>query len=625
MTTTFTMINDGAELSESEQLTQQSVDAMEDFEVVEEQSVDYSQLDKNGFVNLLENQLAIAKNENAKPGDFKRVDEVLKEAKVFFDQIKKSEREEALQRFVAENDSEDGFEFKPDDLTQRFETLYRQIKDIKNHYFQDLEKSKDKNFALKTQLLQRLRELVDADEVNTKNPGTSWQEFKKIQDEWKAAGNIASPHNSTLWATYHALIDRYYSNRNIYFELKELDRKKNLQLKAELVEKVEAIAENLKEKSLGKAALEEANSLFEEYKHIGPGPKAEQELLWQRMKTALDSLYDARRAQSEEQKQVLAQNYEVKSKIYETLVPYTSFNSNSINEWNDKTKEVVALQEQWVSAKGQMLREEGRELSKKFWAALKTFFHNKGEFFRQLEAKREQNLKLKTELCEAVEAILATGEDNSSNTDKVIALQKQWKQIGQVPEKFKDSIFDRFKKACDAYFDRKRAKNSEVEKEFVENLAKKQAICAKIEAGAKPGEANLNDLNAFKSEWSSVGFVPKKDMQGINKRYIDAVNSYVSAIGKLSTKEKEQVILENEVAMATDGESIRSLQRKEGDIRRKMTQIENDLTIWQNNIEFFGRSKNGEKVRAEFEKKIIVAQKQLADLKHQLKILREAL
>ncbi|WP_028667866.1 DUF349 domain-containing protein [Runella zeae] len=625
MTTTFTMINDGAELSESEQLTQQSVDAMEDFEVVEEQSVDYSQLDKNGFVNLLENQLAIAKNENAKPGDFKRVDEVLKEAKVFFDQIKKSEREEALQRFVAENDSEDGFEFKPDDLTQRFETLYRQIKDIKNHYFQDLEKSKDKNFALKTQLLQRLRELVDADEVNTKNPGTSWQEFKKIQDEWKAAGNIASPHNSTLWATYHALIDRYYSNRNIYFELKELDRKKNLQLKAELVEKVEAIAENLKEKSLGKAALEEANSLFEEYKHIGPGPKAEQELLWQRMKTALDSLYDARRAQSEEQKQVLAQNYEVKSKIYETLVPYTSFNSNSINEWNDKTKEVVALQEQWVSAKGQMLREEGRELSKKFWATLKTFFHNKGEFFRQLEAKREQNLKLKTELCEAVEAILATGEDNSSNTDKVIALQKQWKQIGQVPEKFKDSIFDRFKKACDAYFDRKRAKNSEVEKEFVENLAKKQAICAKIEAGAKPGEANLNDLNAFKSEWSSVGFVPKKDMQGINKRYIDAVNSYVSAIGKLSTKEKEQVILENEVAMATDGESIRSLQRKEGDIRRKMTQIENDLTIWQNNIEFFGRSKNGEKVRAEFEKKIIVAQKQLADLKHQLKILREAL
>ncbi len=619
------MINDGAELSESEQLTQESVAAMEELEVVEEQVVDYSQLNKNDFVSLLENQLEKAKSEKAKPADFKRTDELLKEVKIFFDQIKKAERDEAEQRFLAENGSEDGFEYKPDELTQRFESLYRQIKDVKNHYFQDLEKSKDKNFAVKTQLLQRLRELVDADESNAQNPGTSWQDFKKIQDEWKAAGNIASPHNSTLWATFHALIDRYYSNRNIYYELKELDRKKNLLLKAELVEKVEALAKSLEGKSLTRAILEEANAHFDEYKHIGPGPKAEQEVLWQRMKLALDTLHDARRAQTEEQKQVLSQNYEIKSKIYEALVPFTAFTSSSINEWNEKTKEVVALQEQWVNAKGQMLREEGRELSKKFWATLKVFFHNKGEFFRQLESKREQNLKLKTELCEAVEAILETGEDSASNTDKVIALQKQWKQIGQVPEKFKDSIFDRFKKACDAYFDRKRAKNSEVEREFVENLAKKQAICEKIEAGAKVGEANLKDLSAFKAEWSSIGFVPKKDMQAINKRYIDAVNGYVSTIGKLSSKERDQVILENEVAMATDGESVRNLQRKETDIRRRMTQIENDLTIWQNNIEFFGRSKNGEKVRAEFEKKIVTAQKQLADLKHQLKIVREAL
>jgi len=240
-----------------------------------------------------------------------------------------------------------------------------------------------------------------------------------------------------------------------------------------------------------------------------------------------------------------------------------------------------------------------------------------------LEAKREQNLQLKTALCEAVEAIIESAEDSAANTDKVISLQKQWKQIGQVPEKFKDSIFNRFKKACDAYFDRKRAKNSEVEKEFVENLTKKQAICEKIEAVTKAGEANLKDLNAYKSEWSSIGFVPKKDMQAINKRYIDAVNVYVSTMGKLSSKEREQVILENEVSVATDGDSIRNLQRKETDIRRRMTQIENDLTIWQNNIEFFGRSKNGEKVRAEFEKKIVLAQKQHADLKHQLKIIQE--
>ena len=120
MTTTFTMINDGAELSESEQLTQQSVAAMEELDVVEEQSVDYTQLDKKGFVNLLEKQLATAKSEGAKPADFKRTDEVLKEVKVFFEQIKKTERDEAEQRYIAETGSEEGFEFKPDELSLRF-------------------------------------------------------------------------------------------------------------------------------------------------------------------------------------------------------------------------------------------------------------------------------------------------------------------------------------------------------------------------------------------------------------------------------------------------------------------------------------------------------------------------
>lgn len=619
------MINESAEFNEAVQLTQQSEAAIEELEMTENQHIDYSQYSKIDFVQLLENLMDTAKKDEARPADFKRTDEILKEIRPLFDQLKKQEKDDALQKFVADNGSEDGFEYKYDALTQQFEGLYRQIKDIKNHYFQELEKSKENNFAIKTKLLHRLRELVDTDETNTTNPGTSWQEFKKIQDQWKDAGNVASAHNGTLWATYNALVDRYYSNRNIYFELKELDRKKNLQLKTECVERVERLAESLKIEPITRAIFEEANAYFDEYKHIGPGPKAEQEALWQRMKVALDALHDARRAQNEEQKQVFVQNYEAKSAIYESLVPYTAFHSNSINEWNDKTKEILALQEQWVQNKGQMPREEGRELSRKFWASIKTFFHNKGEFFRQLEAKREQNLKLKTELCEAAEAILSTGEDTPANTDKIIDLQKQWKNVGQVPEKFKESIFKRFKEACDGYFDRKRAKNMEVEREFLENLAQKQAICTQIEEAAQAGETNLSTLNDFKSAWSKVGFVPKKDMQAINKRYVDAVNAYVSSIAKLSSKEKQQVILENEVATATGGESSRNLQRKESDIRRKMQQLENDLGTWQNNIEFFGRSKGGEKVRAEFEKKIANAQKQLADLKHQLKIVREAL
>ncbi|WP_247236413.1 DUF349 domain-containing protein [Telluribacter sp. SYSU D00476] len=602
----------------------------EDLEVVEGgEAVDYSQLSKKELAEILERELATIKAEGATPAQLKRADEVVREIRPVADQIKRTELEEARGKYIADNGNEEGFEYKHDEDTQRIEELGRQIRSQKNAYYQNIEKSKEKNFATKTALLQRLRELVEAEEskeTDASDMKASWEEFKKIQEEWKTAGNIASPHNGTLWATYNALVDRYFSIRNIYFELKELDRKRNADLKTELCEKVEALVASLENRPMTREILDEANQLFEEYKHIGPAPREEQEELWQRFKKSLDALYDARRAQYSDQKKNMAATYEEKSKIYEAIVPFTSFSSGSINDWNAKTKEILAYQDQWVATKGPMPREEGKELSKKFWGALKTFFHNKGEFFKQLESKREQNLKAKTELCEEVEQILATGEDTPQNTQRVIELQKKWKTIGQVSEKYKDSIYVRFKEACDAYFNKKRNKNQEVEKEFEDNLAKKKELCERIEkAASNAGDATLDQLNAFKEEWATIGFVPKKDMQTIQKRYINAINSYVSAIGKLSSKEKEQMVLESEVEMVREGESSRGLYRKENDIRRKITQLENDIALWQNNIEFFAKSKASDKLKADFERRIKTAEEQLQDLKHQLSIIQEAI
>lgn len=602
-------------------------------------AVDYSQFSKQDFVALLESQISLVSVASVTPSDFKRADQMLKEVKPLFDQMKRAEREAALQAYVAENGSEEGFEYKFDESVQRFDDLYKQIKSLKNTYFQNLDKAKDGNFAVKTELLTRLRELVENDENNAGDPKASWNEFKKIQDEWKAAGNMNSPHNATLWATYHALVDRYYSNRNIYFELKELDRKRNATLKTEVIEKVEAMAKAAEEASVTRQVIDEANALFEEYKHIGPAPKAEQEILWGRMKAALDVLYDKRRDQTNEQRKESAQLYEEKSAIYEELVPLTSFTSNSINDWNDKTKVVMGLQDRWNAIKGPMPREEGKELSKKFWAALKTFFHNKGEFFKQLETKREENLRLKTELCEQVEAILASGEESPETTQTVIELQRQWKNIGQVPEKQKNSIFDRFKAACDAFFNKKRSKNQETEREFEENLAKKTALIERIEAAANEN-ADLSQLNEFKKEWNAIGFVPKKNKESIQKRYINAVNALVGATGKIPAKDKERIMLQSE-AEATRAGAPRSGgprggsrdrgdfnrgdrdgggNKRENDIRRRITAIENDIATYRNNIEFFARSKNADKLRADIDKKIADAEKQLDELRHQLRV-----
>lgn len=595
-------------------------------ETTDVQTVDYSTFQKNDFVELLSKLLDDVK-EQPSVAAFRKSEDVLKEVRPLFEQFKTAERAEALAKFKEANDgSEDGFEFKFDETIEKFDKLFKAVKEERAKYFNQIEKERDKNFSQKTELLNRLRAIVEGeDNTDPAQIKAGFAEFKKIQDEWKSAGNINSPHNNTLWQTYHALVDRFYSNRSIYFELLELDRKRNLQHKIELCSKIEKIAEAAKSETVTGKVLDEAVGIFEEYKHIGPAPKEENELIWTRVKEALDVIYGKRREQLETQKAESEQVYTLKSSIAELVETFANFTTESISEWNERTKALLALQDQWNNVKGFMPKEKGKELSDKFWGNIKAFFKNKGEFFRQLEGKREENLKAKVAIIEQVEALLTSGDDSQDATNSVIQLQKAFREVGHVPEKDKDNIYERFKKACDSFFDAKRAKNQNIEKEFEANLAKKVALCEQIEAEAVEG-AETSKLAEFKAQWASIGFVPKKDMQSIGKRYIAAINKYVSAMGKLSGKEKEQLALQTEVdILKSRGDfSPRELGKKENDIRRKIQQIENDISLYKNNLEFFAKSKNADKLRVDVEAKIKKSEQDLAHFKHQLKVIREA-
>lgn len=601
-----------------------AIEAIEEETHAPTEEVDYSQFSKKDFVDLGEKLLDSVKSESATISDMKNADAVMREIKPIFDDLKLKEKAEALKKYIAENGNDEGFEYKNDNYTVRFEGLNAQIREAKNKFFQKIEREKENYFERKTQLLQSLREIVEAEE---KGGGkNTWQDFKKVQEDWKAAGNINSPHNASLWSAYNALIDRYFSIRHIQNELKDLDRKKNLVAKTEIVEKIEAIAKGLEAEGLTNTALKQANELLEEYKHIGPATRDAQEELWQRLKAAFDTIHNKRREQSAQVTQLQEEIFAAKSRLVENLKPYTEFKTDSINEWNAKTKEILEIQDQWNAIKGSMPRDKGKEISQNFWGMLKTFFRNKGQFFEKLEAEREENLKAKTSLCEQAEALLAAGDFAPANTDKIIELQKTWKTIGHVPEKFKDKIYERFKKACDGFFDGKRAKTNQVELEYEENLKKKVALCEEIEAIARSGAADLGKLSEYKAQYGSIGFVPRKDMQNIQRRFIDAINMYVKASSGVSGAEKEKMVLQNEVEVVLKGEKSGSkeLEKKETDIRRKIKKVEDDINLWQNNIEFFARSKNASAVREEYETKIKGAEKEIAELKQKLKIIVSA-
>lgn len=640
-TLTVTVETDAVEKAHAIIATTEDATPADHTEVIETRLVDYSGFEKKDFVSTLEKLLTEVK-ENPSTGVFRRSEDTLKEIRPLFEQIKSTEKAEALAKFKESNEgAEEGFEFKFDAEVEAFDKFFKALKEERSKYFQSIEKEKDKNFTQKTDLINRLRTLVEGEDSN--DPAhikTGFNEFKKIQDDWKAAGNVNSPHNNTLWQTYHALVDRFYSNRSIYFELLELDRKRNLQQKIDLCTKIEKISEIAKTDNVTGKMLDEAVAAFEEYKHVGPAPKEENELIWQRVKDALDVIYGKRREQGEASKAEAEQVFALKASISEVIEPFATFSSGSISEWNDRTKALLALQDQWNNIKGFMPKEKGKDLSDKFWADIKTFFRNKTEFFKVLESKRDENLVAKTAIIDEVEALLANGDESQEATNTVIRLQKEFREIGHVPEKDKDTIYEKFKTACDAFFNAKRAKNQTVEKDFEANLEKKTALCVLIESESVEG-ANTARLAEFKIEWNGIGFVPKKDMQTIGKRYINAINQYVSAMGKLSGSEREKLTMTDSPRpprqdrgdrndrdrndrggdrnydrdRRNDNYAPRGNNNSGGGDNRKIQALENDIATYRNNLEFFAKSKNADKFRQDVEAKIQAAEKELKALK----------
>ena len=566
--------------------------------------VDYSSYTKSQFVSLVK--------ELAREDNFKEIDGAMKEIKPLYDEMRERERSAALEKYTAEGGEPDGFDYKGDDLDIAFDANLKLIRDRRTQYFRQQEDQKSDNLLKKQELIEKLRVLVDSPD-NT----NQFEAFKELQKEWRSIGNIPGAQAKTLWANYHALVDRFYDNQSIYFELKELDRKKNLDAKLELC----ARAERLGEVDMIKDAIRELNDLHQDFKHIGPVPAEEKEAVWQRFKAASDAVYAKRDAYLMTLQHELQQNLELKIKYGEEVGAYATFQSDRIKEWNEKTREILELQKKW-EAVGGLPRARARDINKKFWSAFKSFFNNKNLFFKKLDEEREQNLQVKADLVkQAIELKESQDWEKTSNDLKV--LQQKWKDVGPVPEKFREKVFKEFKDACDYFFAQKRGQMGKVEQEQIDNLNLKTAICEELEKNVAEGSVSIDLLRELQERYSTIGFVPRKDISAIKSRYHEAVEKFVAAIPNLSDDERSRVILENQLSdLKKDPMGDRKIYQKEQAIRKKISKAENDIALWKNNLEFFGRSQNADKVRDEFNEKIKVASEHLKELKQQLRLLR---
>ncbi|WP_109829790.1 DUF349 domain-containing protein [Reichenbachiella versicolor] len=531
-----------------------------------------------------------------------------------YDHIFEEEKSTALEKFIADGESEDDFEYRLDEISQQFEAYFKIIREKRTRNARELEQQKEQNLAKKTELLERIRVFVDNDE-NT----ASINELKVMQEEWKTIGPVPHVHNKTLWANYNALMDRYYDHRSIYFELKELDRKKNLTAKLELCKQAESLdkLENLNE------AITKLNELHEEYKHIGPIPKEQQEETWQRFKAASDKVYAKRKDYFAHLKEAFEENFVKKTALAEEAILLESYTSENIGEWNAKTKEVLELQKRW-EAIGSMPKEKAKEVNRKFWSGFKTFFKHKSDFFKALDNKREENLVLKQELISKAKELKESSDWNKT-ANALKDLQKQWKEVGPVPEKKRESIYKEFKAACDEFFNRKRENSKGLESSYEDNLKQKQAICDEIEALATSEELDPESIYELQDKYNAIGFVPKKAIKSIQNRYKEALSKVMNQAKGMDTEQLDEfksLVSINRIKAGPHGDQ--KLQRKEQALKRKIQHLENDISTWKNNIGFFASSKNANALLADFETKIEKAEAELLELKEELKIISYA-
>ncbi|TAF35386.1 MAG: DUF349 domain-containing protein [Cytophagales bacterium] len=555
--------------------------------------------------------------------DFKKTDRTLQKLKEAVDAHNRSEREAALDKFKTANEgNSEGFDFKRSVEVESFYEIFKDIKDRKSKHIKKLESDKQQNLSKKSSILEQIKALtekMDGPDASDESNKKDMESYKALLQEWKATGSVPQESADELNKRYRALTDQFHSRKKLDNEAREFDRKRNLDAKLKICEKAEELSklDNVNE------AVRQLNILHQEFKKFGPVPKDRQEEIWSRFKVASDVVYNHKKASSEDFKKTLEDNMKLKQELCLEIEKYADFQTDRMKEWNIKTKEVLAIQERWDKV-GAAPKEVSKSLNKQFWKDLKSFFQNKTKFYEGMSAERNANLAQKVAICEQVEAL--KGSFNwDEDSDKIKDLQNEWKKIGPVPDNQNEAIYERFKNACDQFFARKRNRHQEQDKAQEHNLAQKEALCKQMEDLVKNnGLITLEVLEQFHVKWHESGQVPKKNMDSISGRFEDASDALLRKFG---TTEEEYIKARTELQerlVQTNPKYAFKFRKREGNIKRRITALENDINLWQNNIEFFASSKTADKLRSEFNAKISDAKKELAVLQKELRMLSAA-
>lgn len=511
--------------------------------------------------------------------------------------IRRNEVDELKKTFLENGGEEKDFVAPEDETENTIKELLASYKEKRAAVLAEEERIKTENYTLKLQLIDQLKALTESQEDFNK----LYNDFKEIQQKWKEIKLIPQEHANDLWRNYQTYSEKFYDIIKINNQFRDYDFKKNLELKTALCETVEKL-ENEPDVI---SAFHQLQKLHQQWREIGPVAKESREDLWTRFKTASTVINKHHQEHFEKLKAKEQENLEAKTAICEEIENIDFSTLKSFKDWEEKNKEVIALQDKWKTI-GFAPKKFNVKIFERFRAACDVYFNKKSEFYKAIKEEMEKNLELKRALCEKVEA-LKDSTDWKETTEKMIALQKEWKTIGSVARKHSDAIWKRFISACDYFFEQKNKNVVSQKSVELTNLASKKELIEKINNldETLESEEALATLKGYMAEWNTIGFVPFKEKDKIYKEYHEAVDKQFDRL-KVDKNDRKMQSFRNNLSDMVSGEHSKGkLYGEREKLMRMYERMKNELQTYENNIGFLSiSSKGGGGLLKEMERKI---------------------
>ena len=514
--------------------------------------------------------------------------------KTVFYKLHFAEREEAQKKYLEEGGDPEKYQLLPDEDEKAFKAEMAIIREKRAKVFMEQEAEKQENLKHKLEIIDKIKAMATSpDEANK-----SYQEFKALQQEWKEIKAVPAEKANELWRNYQLYVEQFYDLLNLNREAREYDFKKNLDLKTKLCE----AAEKLDEEPDVISAFHQLQELHQQYREIGPVAKELREEIWARFKAASTVINKKHQQHFESLRQQEETNLARKTELCEKVEAIGKEENNTANDWEKRTKEIMEIQAEWKTI-GFAPQKMNVKIFERFRAACDDFFNRKAEFFKQLKERLAENAAKKKALVEKAQALCDSTEWKSTS-DKLIALQKEWKTIGTTQKKIGDQLWNDFLTACNKFFEARNAANAGTRNEEHANLAKKRGIIEQLKALAEEAGDNLQEkVQQLIAEYNAVGHVPFKEKDKVYTEFHEIVDKLYKEFHISNARRRLDNFKSNLKNVAKRGED--ALDSERGRLMRRYEQLKQEIQTYENNLGFLNASsKKGNSLIDEMNRKV---------------------